>query len=223
MTTAKLQSQWLTLCSQISLEGESQWKLIHTAYTTPTLAYHNLKHIADCLAKFSARKQEATNPIAVELAIWFHDIIYDPRAPDNEEQSAQVAATFISTTSLANTVSDLILATKHSDHPSSPDAQLLCDIDLSILGSPPGRYQQYATAIRDEYSWVSEPDYRQGRSKVLQSFLDRDLIFSLKTSQTLHESQARINLENEIQELRTHNDQDKGPHTTEKSNSTPPA
>jgi predicted metal-dependent HD superfamily phosphohydrolase len=196
-----LQSQWLSLCSQIQLDGATHWPKIQSAYTTPNLAYHNLHHIADCLTKFATRRQEATNPIAVELAIWFHDIIYDPRASDNEEQSAQVAASFLSTSSLAKAVSDLIIATKHSDTPSSPDTQLLCDIDLSILGSPPGSYQKYAAAIRNEYSWVSNPDYTKGRTKVLQNFLTRPTIFSLETSRTLYETQARQNIEAEINSL----------------------
>lgn len=203
MSDHPLQSKLFPLCSQVGLNGPSQWSLLHSAYTTCKLAYHNLTHIADCLEKFSARKSEAENPAAIELAIWYHDAIYDPRAPDNEEQSAQLASESLSNTPFAKPVSNLILATKHTSPLTSQDAQLICDIDLSILGASPSDYQKYASAIRSEYSWVSESDYRAGRSKVLKHFLDRDFIFSLKNSQEIYETQARQNISQELISLQT--------------------
>jgi len=205
MPKPSLQSQFLALCSQIGLNGEDQWTKIHTSYTTSGLAYHNLDHIADCLEKFSTRKDEAEDPISVELAIWFHDVIYDPKASDNEEQSARQALDFLASTPCAQIVSDLILATKHSGEPITPDKKLLCDIDLSILGSDSSRYQEYSEAIRDEYSFVPEAKYQTGRTNVLQQFLNRPSIFSLGISQDLYESQARQNLTKEILSLQAEN------------------
>lgn len=200
-----LKSQWLSLCSRIEIEGDQQWNHLHEAYTTSGLAYHNLNHIEDCLQKFTARKDEATDPLAVELAIWFHDAIYDPRASDNEEQSADLAAKFLSGTKFHQSVPDLIIATKHTGEPATTDEKLLCDIDLSILASPPETYRQYSTAIRDEYSWVPGSDYRSGRTKILQHFLARPSIYFLESSRKAHESAARRNLQSEIEALRLQN------------------
>ncbi len=201
MALSQLREQWLALCAKIGVDGEAEWQSLSTAYTSSGLAYHNLDHIADCLLKFQARKTEAADPIAVELAIWFHDAIYDPRAADNEEKSAHLAANFLKKTPYCGLVPDLIIATKHIGEISSPDAALLCDIDLSILASPIPLYQKYSAAIREEYSWVPSSDYRRGRTKVLKNFLNREFIYALKASRIDDEPWARNNLAREIQEL----------------------
>ena len=64
-----------------------------------------------------------------------------PRGSDNEESSARLAQTTLAEagTSLevAHRIAGLVLATQHLTIPSEPDADLLCDIDLSILGRTP--------------------------------------------------------------------------------------
>jgi predicted metal-dependent HD superfamily phosphohydrolase len=60
---------------------------IERRYSEPHRAYHNRLHIDECLQEFDRMRGEARNPIALELAIWFHDVIYDPRATDNENKA----------------------------------------------------------------------------------------------------------------------------------------
>ena len=139
--------------------------------------------------------------MAVEFAIWFHDIVYDPKAPDNEEQSAEVAASFLAGSPLAGKVAELIIDTSHRQEPQSNDGKLICDIDLSILGRTPTSYRAYAESIREEYSWVSSADYTLGRSKVLENFLNRERIYSLPFFEEKYEQQARSNLSNELKSL----------------------
>jgi len=165
------------------------------------LAYHNLAHIEDCLEKFARFQSLADDPRAVELAIWFHDIVYDPRAKDNEERSADEAAVFLQGTEFVDSVRILILATEHNEESGSRDARLLCDIDLSILGSERELYQTYSKAIREEYAWVSDEEYRAGRAKVLRRFLDRSSIYGLSKLRECFEERARLNLEWEIENL----------------------
>ena len=50
---------------------------------------------------------------------------------------------------------------------SSPDAQLLVDIDLSILGSPAERFERYDQDVRKEYAWVPGFRYQEARAQVL--------------------------------------------------------
>ncbi len=174
-------------------------------YTSPDRAYHNLAHIQACLAEFEAVRSLASNPTAMQTAIWFHDVIYDTHAHDNEERSADFAREQLQLAgadeALINTVVELILATKHNQ-PVSGDAALLVDIDLAILGKPADEFDRYDAAIRQEYAWVSEEAYRAGRSKVLQSFLDRETIYQTEFFRNRYEVQARLNLQQALLRLK---------------------
>lgn len=180
------------------------FKQLVPLYSTPERAYHNLAHIQACLTEFEGVKSLASDPIALQAAIWFHDVVYDPRAHDNEERSADFAAEELRSLGLDEAqierVKDLILATKH-DRPVGGDAALLVDIDLSILGKPADEFDRYDAAIRQEYSWVAEEAYREGRTQVLQRFLDRPSIYQTEYFRDCYELPARANLTRAIAKL----------------------
>ncbi len=95
----------------------------------------------------------------------------------------------------------MILATKRHEG-STPDASLLLDIDLSVLGANAATFQAYDAAIKQEYAWVPEDQYRAGRAKVLGGFLARDAIYRTPTFRAAYESRARENLTAALAELR---------------------
>ena len=196
-----LKNRWLRLCDDAGLDGHAQWQALSAAYAGPARAYHNLNHVADCLVRFDEYIHHATDPVAVEFAIWFHDVVYDTHVPENEERSAMVGAEFLSATSHGTVVANLIRATRHDALPGTPDAVLLCDIDLSILGRPPAVYDAYACAIREEYSWVPLADFVEGRTRVLQSFLGRPSVFHLDEMEKTYGEHAKVNMMREIYEL----------------------
>jgi predicted metal-dependent HD superfamily phosphohydrolase len=142
----------------------------------------------------------------VELAIWFHDAVYDTHAADNEEQSALLAEQCLSE-GLASTetrlaVWDLVIATKTHDASKHVDAPLLMDVDLSILGKKEGRFREYESQIRQEYSWVPQDMFSAKRAEILQEFVSRDRIYSTDWFFRTHESFARKNLKASLQRLR---------------------
>ena len=196
-----LASRWNQLCQNAGLDGRAAWTAIADSYGGPGRAYHNLRHIADCLDLLDEYAGLAADPVAVAFAIWFHDIVYDPRAADNEERSAAAAAEFLAPTPLGPEVVDLVLATRHGTFALSADAALICDIDLSILGRPPAQYAAYAEAIRLEYAWVPPPQYAEGRSRVLGGFLERPQIFTHREFRQRFGAQAKVNLAWELREL----------------------
>lgn len=196
-----LANRWNQLCENAGLDGRAGWTAIATAYGEQCRAYHNLRHLADCLQLLDEYAVLATDPVAVEFAIWFHDIVCDPRAADNEERSAAIAAEFLSTTPYAAMVADFIMATKHGASALTGDAALICDIDLRILGRSPAEYAAYAEAIRQEYAWVPLAKYAEGRSRVLNGFLDRPALFTHAEFQQRFGTQARVNLGWEIGKL----------------------
>src|ERR1051325_7755552 len=91
---AELRSKWIELWRKIGVPKDPgrSFDELAARYNEPHRAYHTLAHIADCLDQFEAAKHLAEEPLAVELAIWFHDAVYDSRASANEERSVDLAA-----------------------------------------------------------------------------------------------------------------------------------
>ncbi len=180
--------------------------LLVNAYTKPDRHYHNLNHIHHALITIERFNLELKNPIAVQLAAWFHDFVYDPQASDNEFQSAKLAKELLTEIKISSEIIDrvqqLILATKgHQIDPGDADRSIFLDADLAILGTDPAQYQDYARSIRQEYSWVTDADYKTGRTKVLESFLNRDRLYYTDLLFDELESIARFNMSQEIVEL----------------------
>jgi len=175
-------------------------------YTESHRHYHTLTHIKACLQSFDQVADRASDCFSLECAIWFHDAIYDPNGSDNEELSAMYAGAFLVKTNIApetaSKVEHLIVLTKHPGYPSTDDEKYLLDIDLTILGIEPELYSQYAQWIRQEYAFIPENLYCQGRSKILQAFLDRPRIFNTDYFYHRYEAQARENLAGEIERLK---------------------
>jgi predicted metal-dependent HD superfamily phosphohydrolase len=175
------------------------------AYQSPSRHYHNLKHICECLDELDAVKELCAAPDAVELAIWYHDVVYDATRGDNEERSADIASTALRSAGASQPLIDqvrlLILATKHAGVPADDDAMILVDIDLSILGRTAEEFATYEQAIRREYAHVAEQAFRAGRAKILQRFLERAAIYGVAFMRQKYEASARANLNRSIKLL----------------------
>jgi predicted metal-dependent HD superfamily phosphohydrolase len=169
-------------------------------YAGPGRFYHTLDHIGAMLETVDGLATFARNLNAVKLAVWLHDVIYDSRASDNEDRSAELAERLCEKLSIpeGRVVASLILKTKAHDAGDDVDAQVLLDADLAILGASEAVYRTYAQQIRQEYQWVPEPDFRMGRRQVLQRFLTRPTIFRLLAHL---EENARRNIAAEIARL----------------------
>jgi predicted metal-dependent HD superfamily phosphohydrolase len=176
-------------------------------YDEPHRAYHTRRHLAECFVAFDPVAGQAERPAEIELALWFHDAIYDPKSDRNEDESAAWAERALAAGGAPATASarvrDLVLATKHAAEPADPDAKLLVDVDLAILGAEPGRFAEYETQIRFEYAWVPEPAYRAGRARVLAGFLARPAIYATRDFAGRLEARARANLAASIERLQS--------------------
>ena len=171
-------------------------------YTEPQRFYHIFSHLLEMFRLLRPLESQLEHPEAVFWAVWFHDSIYDPRASDNEEESAQLALerlTFLEPETLER-VSNLILCTK-THQALEPDGKFLMDADLSILGSSFETYANYARAIRKEYEFVPLELYCSSRIAVLERFLNRSRIYQTLEFGARFEAQARQNLTLERQSL----------------------
>lgn len=197
---ADLLKRWTSLWQRLGLAGDGVaiGEHILAGYDEPGRAYHNACHLADCLRELDPVKDLLEAPEVVELALWFHDLVYDPRRHDNEERSAATCQEWLqgsgAGSQLLDHVTHLIFATKHTAPPTEADARILVDIDLSVLGQPPAAYALYEQRIREEYAWVPKADYVKGRGAVLHSFLKRESIYCTVSFQARYEAQARENL-----------------------------
>ncbi|MBH8556026.1 hypothetical protein I8751_27525 [Nostocaceae cyanobacterium CENA357] len=188
------------------LKVESTFAQLVEAYSTTGRYYHTLQHIHYVLNKIQTLQANTPNLPAVQLAAWFHDAIYDTRALDNEEKSAEYACKLMNNLeipiSYITTVNRLILNTKyHKATADDIDSHILLDADLAILAADSVDYQEYANAIRQEYAWVPETDYVMGRKQVLEKFLQRQYIYFTPLMFEVAEQSARANLQAEIQRL----------------------
>lgn len=171
-----------------------------TAWREPTRRYHTLQHLEECLAAFERVRALAERPAEVELALWFHDAIYDVRRHDNEERSADWARDALlaagAEAAVGERVRELVLATRHGVENAvlKPDARLVVDVDLAILGAPRERFDEYEEQIRAEYAWVPEFLFRTKRREILAGFLARPRIFATDVFHADLEARARENL-----------------------------
>ncbi|MBN3925650.1 hypothetical protein [Nostoc sp. NMS4] len=186
--------------------AEKAFNPLLAAYSTRDRYYHTLKHVERVLSTIEILQGYTNNLAAVQLAAWFHDVVYDSQAEDNEERSADYAFDLLSNLAISEstitTVTRLILNTKdHQAAVNDYDSQVLLDADLAILATNTLEYQEYAHAIRQEYSWVTDEDYITGRQQVLERFLQRSRIYFTPLMSEFAEPSARGNIQAEIQSL----------------------
>ncbi|MBO0348480.1 hypothetical protein J0895_05040 [Phormidium pseudopriestleyi FRX01] len=204
-----LKLTWDALLKQFSADRKLGKKILFnlvSTYSHPQRYYHNLGHIQFMMEILDRMKPLAKDFPAIYLSTWFHDVIYDPTASDNEEKSAEYAGEILPTLNIpASTIAatqTMILKTKHHEAAENElDTQILLDADWAILATEPTEYQFYTQAIRREFVAYSEADYRRGRTQFLKGLLKRDRLYFTPLMFEEQEAIARRNLEQEIQTL----------------------
>lgn len=180
--------------------------LLSPLYEESSRAYHGLCHIRALLERLSEQRALAKAPLSIELAIWFHDAVYDTMRHDNEEQSAQLAERYLPewgcAPDLVASVASKVRATqRHEWLDGDSDTALFLDIDLSVLAARADVYDSYASQVAQEYAWVPPELYRAGRIKVLQGFLSRPTTFFTPALAEQWDVLARQNLQRELAAL----------------------
>jgi predicted metal-dependent HD superfamily phosphohydrolase len=176
------------------------------AYADPARGYHDALHLSEVLDRLdelsSAGVRFADEP--VRLAAWFHDAVYDGQ-PDAEERSAQWAASALAGLVAAPVVVEVArlvrLTKEHAPADDDADGCALSDADLAILAASPERYRSYVAGVRRDYAWVSDDDFRAGRTAVLRDLAGRDPLFHTAYARERWEPPARANLAAELAAL----------------------
>ncbi|MGH7579555.1 MAG: HD domain-containing protein [Gemmatimonadales bacterium] len=184
-------------------EGRPVFDQVWHAWEEPHRRYHGVDHLRDCLAQLDGAPQTEADRDLAEVALWFHDAVYIPLAPDNEVRSAEWARHALTSAGVsgvrAEEAARLVRLTDHARPATDPTGALVCDVDLSILGRPAPEFAEYERRIRAEYGNVPDALYRAGRTAVLAGFLARDPLYRSEHFRMRYEEPARRNLKRSLE------------------------
>lgn len=171
----------------------------------PHRRYHNIAHLRDVLSHADELADHAADPVAVKLAVWYHDAVYTGR-PDDEENSArraeaELAALGLPPALIAEVARLVRLTATHDPRRGDYNGEALSDADLAILAAPPDRYVTYTVAIRGEYAHVPDDAFRAGRARILYALLERPAVYRTPYARDQWEAMARFNLGAELRSL----------------------
>lgn len=187
--------------------------VLFDAYADAARPYHNLTHLKDVLAKLDWARdacrgepemqallpgQQARMFAHIELALFYHDVIYDAKAKDNEAKSRDLfladAARFGMGEDDKRAIARLIDITAKHTAAESLDEKIMSDCDLAILGADAETFAAYDRNIRREYAHLPAPAYALGRAQVLARFRDADPLFKTAAFQKQYGVAAKHNL-----------------------------
>ena len=188
-------------------EAQMLWLDIATRYNEAQRTYHSLHHIEHLFVAFDEINHRLYEPHLIALALYYHDVIYDPMRSDNELKSANYAVDTLKrylTDEQCQHIYALIMMTathqidEWSDNQKRSDAAYLLDMDLNILGAAWPEYENYAQVIRYEYAHVPMKDYCAGRIAILTKLSAHPQLYLTDYYHERLEVQARKNIEREI-------------------------
>jgi predicted metal-dependent HD superfamily phosphohydrolase len=205
MTTLVGFEAWADLAGD-SPTSRTEWAAVIDAWSQPHRRYHDLAHLAAVLGVVAQLDGVATDPAAVRLAAWYHDVVYDPTRGDNEQVSAERARAglrgLVPDERVAEVERLVLLTAGHDPETGDGNGAVLCDADLAVLAGPPEAYVAYATAVREEYGHVSDEDFTRGRIAVLKSLLALPALYRTPEAARQWTATATANLTAELTLLR---------------------
>ena len=210
----RLEKAPATFQQQVAELGES----LLQAWEQPHRAYHHSGHLSQMLTdldRLYAYRTQGSTPLALVLAAWFHDAVYEGAPGEAERRSEQLANISLEPLVTAGLLSGdelqmvslLVRATATHKLPESADLpagyepadiQFFLDADMAILAADSARYRRYLRGVRSEYSHFDDEAFRAGRMTFLRLILGRKRIFLSEEGLQLWEEPARANLQAEL-------------------------
>ncbi|MDH6706483.1 putative metal-dependent HD superfamily phosphohydrolase [Kitasatospora sp. MAA19] len=205
---AELLAEWTALLHRCAAttDPEPYGRELLRRWSEPQRRYHTPGHLHAVLRHVDGLAGHAGDPDTVRLAAWFHDAVYRPDRSENEERSAALAVRALTAAGLpAARVAEVerlvLLTVDHHPEPGDRDGEVLCDADLAVLGGAPEAYAAYAAAVRAEYAFVPEPDFRAGRAAILRQLLALPALYRTPAAHARFDAPARANLTAELDGL----------------------
>jgi len=179
-----------------SPDGALVFAELRSLYGSPDRHFHTLDHIGDCVRHVDEVRSLLADSDAVELALWFHDAVYEQGAATNERRSALL---FLEQSKGAlpafrRRVASLILATLHGDIVQGHDRRFVVDIDLAGFGAPWDEFMRKGALIRAESPHQTDAEFYAKQVPFLQRLQQRPSIFATDYFRDRYEATAQDNL-----------------------------
>ena len=200
----RFKSLWNRCKTGVGVDADDVYEELNSHYSETGRHYHTPKHIEHCLAQFDLVAGEMEMADAVEIAIWFHDLIYEVDANDNELQSARRFMELAGDSmdeGFKSTVYDLIMATAAPRIPKTKDEKFMLDIDLSSFGLPWKDMLRDSIAVRKESPQLSDEEFFPGQRAFLESLVNREHFYFTEFFRSRIEDTARRNIERYLKNL----------------------
>ena len=195
------QQVWQTLAPN---QAMPDLQTVLNAYAQPQRHYHTTQHLQECLLWWQRCQNHMQAPAEVALALFYHDIVYDPKRSDNELQSANTMLAHLQAylpEASTERIYRWILATAHHGQQTTlsdaddADLKWVLDIDLGILSADAERFQEYERQIRMEYRHVPLLIYRCKRRQILRDFAQTEYLYHTDFFRQQLEKVAKANLQ----------------------------
>lgn len=210
MDKQRFKSLWNRCKTGDGVDADEVYEELREHYSESGRHYHTPKHIEHCLAQFDLVADELEVADAVEMALWFHDLIFDLDANDNELQSArrfmELAGDSMQS-EFKTRVRDLILATAPPRMPKTKDEKFMLDIDLSSFGLPWKDMLRDSIAVRKESPQLTDAEFFPGQRAFLESLVNREHFYFTEFFRSRIEDSARRNIERYLKNLRAQGDE----------------
>jgi predicted metal-dependent HD superfamily phosphohydrolase len=201
----RFRSLWARCRSDGSADGADRvFATLYRYYSQRSRHYHTPEHIQHCLQQFDLAADQMDDPEAVEMALWFHDAVYDVEAKDNEARSADLFADLVRdavSEAFRRKVRDLIMITTHRQLPKTRDERFIVDVDLSSFGLPWADFVRDSSAVRAEFGDIADEEFYARQREFMQRLLARDTFCFTDFFRARHEATARDNIRRTIEAI----------------------
>lgn len=187
-----------------AVSGADIAKALLEFYSESDRHYHTLGHIEFCLDLFDQVRGQCKNADEVEMAIWFHDAVYNFPIEDNERLSAEY---FMNVSEgclpeeMRQNIYGQVIATNHRQRPVDKDQQILVDIDLSSFGRPWQQFVQDGKNVRLELAYLDDAEFYRRQIAFMKQLVARDYFYNTPWFQSNFEQAARDNLSRYLESL----------------------
>lgn len=167
--------------------------------------YHTPVHVLSMLS--CAERAGVELSVADELAVWFHDAIYQvggPHGANEDESAAWMEAMLLTAGADAAVVHEAAEAIRwtayHTQEQVPAQFHTLLDLDLWGLAADPSTFTRQSVAVRAEMSHLDDEQYNRATVEFFRRLLQRPQIYRTTTFARF-ERVARDQVQREINRL----------------------